>query len=99
MFHNTKMSEPNPYESPEHRSRRTPEKRYEKTREKWLGVLGILGGIILLLFTAFFVWVCDVLICWTLGGGVGLLGVGAFLLKSYFDDKRYSVIVGDLDEE
>jgi hypothetical protein len=93
------MTDPNPYESPERPLRRSPETRYEKPREKWLGILGILGGIALLLFTAYFVLAHGVLLCWTLGGGIGVLGVGAFLLKSYFDDKRYSVIVNELNEE
>jgi hypothetical protein len=93
------MSEQNPYESPEHRLRRTPEKRYEKTREKWLGILAIFGGIALLLVTVYFVLAYQVLLCWALGVGVGALGVGAFLLKSYLDDKRYSRMVDDLSED
>ena len=92
------MSDPNPYESPERESHRTPQNQYEKPRDKWLGILSIFGGIALLLFTAYFVFISGVLICWTLGGGIGLLGVGVFFLKSYFDDRRYSRLVDDMSE-
>jgi hypothetical protein len=93
------MGEQNPYESPTDRSKRTALKRYENPRDLWLGVFGVIGGIVLLLMTAYFYFVDGWLIVWTLGGGIGILAVGALRLKSYFDDKRYSVAMNDLIED
>ena len=93
------VSDPNPYDSPEHRLQRAPSKQYAAPRDKWLGILGILGGIALLAVTFYYYQLEGVIWIWGLGGGVGVAIVGTLRLRSYFEDKRYSAILNDESED
>ncbi len=93
------MDDANPYEAPQSPSVQTPRKRYENPRDKWLGILGIVGGIALLLVTAYTWFALDFMLTWTLGGGIAILAIGAMRLKVYFDDKKYSQAVNNMLDE
>jgi hypothetical protein len=92
------MSETNPYQSPEHRSKRTPSKRYHSPPDKWLGVLSIFGGLALLVFTILTALRDGVLWVGGLGGSIGIVAIGALRLRRYSADKGYSAKMNELTE-
>ena len=56
--------------------------------EKWRGILALIGAVVCLPLAVYNYVTLGALSAWLLGGGIGLLLVGAMSLFYYFDDER-----------
>lgn len=84
------MVETNPYEPPHAENTELPQKRYENPRDLWFGLGGITAGLLAMAFQVVLFITPGLISTWLVGGGVGLLAVGAMRLSAYLSDRRYS---------
>ncbi len=89
------MVESNPYDPPHTEVTARSHKRYEKPRDLWLGLSGVAAGVLALAFQVMLWGMLGAVFWFLLGGGVGLLAVGAMRLWAYLSDRSYSQQVAE----
>ena len=84
------MLETNPYDASSSNLDARCEKTFARLRDKWLGLLGIVGGISILVYQLWLFAATKTVITWLIGGGMGVLIIGVLQLAAYLSDKQYS---------